>query len=50
MMVDKGWTLLELHRDAQSLDSVFRDLTKGDEAKDRGRSEPVEENIEEEVA
>lgn len=34
---DKGWMLLELRRDAQSLDAVFRDLTKGDEAKDRGR-------------
>jgi ABC-2 type transport system ATP-binding protein len=38
MAVDKGWTLLELHRDAQSLDAVFRDLTRGDEALDRGRS------------
>lgn len=37
LMVDKGWTLLELHRDAQSLDAVFRDLTRGDEALDRGR-------------
>lgn len=37
MMVEKGWTLLELRRDAQSLDSVFRDLTRGDEALDRGR-------------
>jgi ABC-2 type transport system ATP-binding protein len=37
LMVDKGWTMLELRRDAQSLDSVFRDLTKGDEALDRGR-------------
>lgn len=37
LMVQKGWTLLELRRDAQSLDSVFRDLTKGDEALDRGR-------------
>jgi len=37
LMVDKGWTLLELRRDAQSLDAVFRDLTKGDEALDRGR-------------
>ncbi len=37
LTVDKGWTLLELRRDAQSLDAVFRDLTKGDEALDRGR-------------
>lgn len=34
--VDKGWTLLELRRDAQSLDSVFRDLTASDERLDRG--------------
>lgn len=37
LTVDKGWTLLELRRDAQSLDAVFRELTKGDEALDRGR-------------
>jgi hypothetical protein len=36
LAVDKGWTLLELSRDAQSLDSVFRDLTRGDERLDRG--------------
>ncbi len=34
--VDKGWTLLELSRGAQSLDSVFHELTRADEAKDRG--------------
>jgi hypothetical protein len=28
--------LLELRRDAQSLDRVFRDLTRGDEKLDRG--------------
>lgn len=37
LIVQKGWTLLELRRDAQSLDAVFRDLTKSDEALDRGR-------------
>jgi ABC-2 type transport system ATP-binding protein len=37
LVVQKGWTLLELRRDAQSLDAVFRDLTKSDEALDRGR-------------
>ncbi len=37
LMVARGWTLLELRRDAQSLDAVFRDLTKADEALDRGR-------------
>ena len=36
LVVTKGWTLLELRRDAQSLDAVFRDLTKGDERADRG--------------
>ena len=43
---DKGWMLLELRRDAQSLDAVFRDLTKGDEAKDRGRK--VDDAVDEE--
>ena len=38
LAVDKGWTMLELQRDAQSLDSVFRDLTRGDEKLDRGAS------------
>jgi len=36
LMVQKGWTLLELRRDSQSLDAVFRDLTRGDEKLDRG--------------
>jgi ABC-2 type transport system ATP-binding protein len=36
LMVAKGWTLLELRRDAQSMDAVFRDLTRGDEKLDRG--------------
>jgi ABC-2 type transport system ATP-binding protein len=36
LVVAKGWTLLELQRDAQSLDSVFRELTRGDERLDRG--------------
>ena len=36
LAVQKGWTLLELRRDAQSLDAVFRDLTRGDEKADRG--------------
>ncbi|MBX3182833.1 MAG: ATP-binding cassette domain-containing protein [Polyangiaceae bacterium] len=41
---EQGWLLLELRRDAQSLDMVFRNLTKGDEAKDRGRK-PEEEPV-----
>jgi ABC-2 type transport system ATP-binding protein len=36
LAVAKGWMLLELRRDAQSLDSVFRDLTRADERLDRG--------------
>jgi ABC-2 type transport system ATP-binding protein len=36
LAVAKGWMLLELRRDAQSLDSVFRDLTRADEKLDRG--------------
>lgn len=38
LIVAKGWTLLELRRDAQSLDAVFRDLTRSDERLDRGLS------------
>ncbi len=36
LIVARNWTLLELRRDAQSLDAVFRDLTRGDEKLDRG--------------
>jgi ABC-2 type transport system ATP-binding protein len=36
LLVQKGWVLLELRRDAQSLDAVFRNLTRGDERLDRG--------------
>jgi ABC-2 type transport system ATP-binding protein len=36
LVTSKGWTLLELRREAQSLDAVFRDLTRGDERLDRG--------------
>ncbi len=35
LIVDKGWVLLELHRDTQKLEDVFRDLTIGDEKKNR---------------
>jgi ABC-2 type transport system ATP-binding protein len=38
LMVQKGWLLLELRRDAQTLEDVFKTLTKGDERKDRGRA------------
>lgn len=36
LAVSKGWTLLELQRTAQSLDSVFHELTRGDERLNRG--------------
>jgi ABC-2 type transport system ATP-binding protein len=35
LVVSKGWTLLELRRDSQTLEDVFRDLTKSDERGDR---------------
>ncbi|MGK3995285.1 ATP-binding cassette domain-containing protein [Sorangium sp. So ce1024] len=37
LIVQKGWLLLELRRDSQSLEDVFKSLTRGDERKDRGR-------------
>jgi ABC-2 type transport system ATP-binding protein len=37
LVVQKGWLLLEMRRDTQSLEDVFKTLTKGDERKDRGR-------------
>jgi ABC-2 type transport system ATP-binding protein len=35
LVVDKGWVLLELHRDAQTLEDVFRSLTIGDARRNR---------------
>ena len=49
LMVQKGWTLLELRRDAQSLDTVFRELTRGDERADRGDGWDDEGDEEEEA-
>jgi ABC-2 type transport system ATP-binding protein len=37
LIVQKGWLLLEMRRDSQTLEDVFKVLTKGDERKDRGR-------------
>ncbi|HXX70195.1 MAG TPA: ATP-binding cassette domain-containing protein [Polyangiaceae bacterium] len=34
-VAEKGWILLELHRDAQTLEDVFRSLTIGDERRNR---------------
>jgi ABC-2 type transport system ATP-binding protein len=48
LMVAKGWTLLELRRDAQSLDAVFRDLTRGDEKLDRGAGWTAQDDDEDE--
>jgi ABC-2 type transport system ATP-binding protein len=48
LMVAKSWTLLELRRDAQSLDAVFRDLTRGDEKLDRGADWDDEDEDEDE--
>jgi ABC-2 type transport system ATP-binding protein len=52
LISDKGWVLLELHRDTQTLEDVFRHLTIGDERKNRqlGGKEapaPVEEEEDE---
>src|SRR5688572_21084067 len=47
LMVAKNWTLLELRRDAQSLDAVLRDLTRGDERLDRGADWEDDEEEEE---
>jgi ABC-2 type transport system ATP-binding protein len=35
LVVERGWVLLELHRDAQTLEDVFRSLTIGDERRNR---------------
>jgi ABC-2 type transport system ATP-binding protein len=48
LVVAKGWTLLELRRDAQSLDAVFRDLTRGDEKLDRGAAWKASDEADEE--
>ncbi|MCU0692386.1 MAG: ATP-binding cassette domain-containing protein [Polyangiaceae bacterium] len=36
LAVDKGWVLLELHRDAQTLGDVFRHLTRAESRSSRG--------------
>jgi ABC-2 type transport system ATP-binding protein len=46
LAVAKGWTLLELRRDAQTLEDVFRDLTKQDELRDRKLGRAAEETAE----
>ncbi|MCA9624154.1 MAG: ABC transporter ATP-binding protein, partial [Myxococcales bacterium] len=45
LCVDKGWILLEMSRDVQKLEDVFKSLTRGDELLDRGRkARDVEED------
>jgi ABC-2 type transport system ATP-binding protein len=43
LAADKGWVLLELHRDAQTLEDVFRSLTIGDERRNRRLGPPSEQ-------
>ena len=38
LVVAKGWLLLEMRREAQKLEDVFKALTRSDERKDRGRA------------
>jgi ABC-2 type transport system ATP-binding protein len=47
-VADKGWVLLELHRDTQTLEDVFRHLTIGDERRNRSLAAAHEEEEEEE--
>lgn len=43
MIVQKGWILIEMRRDAQTLGDVFRDLTRADARTSRGLRAPVAE-------
>jgi ABC-2 type transport system ATP-binding protein len=42
LVVEKGWVLLELHRDAQTLEDVFRHLTVGEAKRNRRLGAPQE--------
>ncbi len=48
LIADKGWVLLELHRDTQTLEDVFRQLTIGDERRNRQLGPATEAAAEEE--
>jgi ABC-2 type transport system ATP-binding protein len=48
LAVQKGWILLELRRDAQTLGDVFRDLTRGESLHARGLTARDESEEEEE--
>jgi ABC-2 type transport system ATP-binding protein len=41
-VVDKGWVLLELHKDTQTLEDVFRHLTVGEARRNRRLGAPQE--------
>ncbi|HTQ42654.1 MAG TPA: ATP-binding cassette domain-containing protein [Polyangiaceae bacterium] len=50
LIVDKGWVMLELHRDSQTLEDVFRSLTIGDERRNRSltaAAEPEDDDVDE---
>jgi ABC-2 type transport system ATP-binding protein len=47
LIVDKGWVMLELHRDAQTLEDVFRSLTIGDERRNRSLAAAAEDEEDE---
>lgn len=49
LVVQKGWLLLEMRRDSQTLEDVFKALTKGDERADRGRKH-VDDEEDDDVA
>ncbi|WP_437959707.1 ATP-binding cassette domain-containing protein [Sorangium sp. So ce119] len=49
LIVQKGWLLLEMRRDSQSLEDVFKSLTRGDERKDRGRKLITDDEDEDEA-
>jgi ABC-2 type transport system ATP-binding protein len=48
LMVDKGWVLLELHRDSQTLEDVFRSLTIGDARRNRQLGAPAHDAADDE--
>jgi ABC-2 type transport system ATP-binding protein len=47
LMVDKGWVLLEMHRDSQTLEDVFRSLTIGDARRNRQLGAPADDGDDE---
>jgi ABC-2 type transport system ATP-binding protein len=42
LVVDKGWVMLELHKDTQTLEDVFRHLTVGEAKRNRRLGAPQE--------